>query len=139
MKHSKTLLFTVFIMTLSFVSCSEGIVSECEPDITVDGQMKASFKEIQDKVLTPSCATSGCHAGTFSPNLEKGKSFANIVNKLSLGSSLDYIEPGDSENSFIIKKLNGDGTTIMPSGSPKLDKAIIDSIAAWIDNGAMNN
>lgn len=140
MKQNKITLFLVLIMTLSFVSCSESIVSECEPDIKVDNQMKASFKEIQEKVLTPTCATSGCHQANFySPNLEDGKSYDNIVGVDNLSGDLQLVEPGNSANSYLFKKLLGDGTTLMPSGGDKLNKAILDSIRVWIDNGAENN
>ena len=141
MKQFKIILFTTLIMTLSFFSCSESIVSECEPDIKVDGQMKASFKEIQEQVLTPSCATSGCHAGQFSsaPNLEEGKSFGNIVGIDNLARNMKQIEAGNSANSYLYKKLLGDGTTLMPLGGQKLDKDILDTIKVWIDNGAKNN
>lgn len=139
MKQIKVLLFLTLISGYLLSSCNESIVSECKTDNQVEMPMKASFAEIQEKVLTPTCATSSCHGGIFSPNLEAGKAFANMVGVQSQGSSLKYVEPGQSENSYLIKKLNGDGTSPMPSGSPKLDKAIIDSIAAWIDNGALNN
>ncbi|MFA7327282.1 MAG: hypothetical protein WC121_11500 [Candidatus Kapaibacterium sp.] len=140
MKQNKITLFLVLIMTLSFVSCSESIVSECEPDTKVDNQMKASFKEIQEKVITPSCATSGCHQANFySPNLEDGKSYDNIVGVNNLADNMPLIDPGNSTNSYFFKKLLGDGTTLMPSGGDKLNKAILDSIRVWIDNGAENN
>lgn len=141
MKQFKIILFITLIMTLSFVSCSESIVSECEPDIKIDNQMKASFKEIQDQVLTPSCATSGCHGGAFatSPNLEAGQAYSNIVGMNNNAGHMNHIHPGNSSTSYLYKKLLGDGTTLMPLGGQKLNKAILDSIKAWIDNGAVNN
>ena len=128
-------------MTLSFFSCSESIVSECEPDIKVDGQMKASFKEIQEQVITPSCATSGCHAGSFAsfPNLQADQSYDNIVGVDNQAGNMPLIESGNSSNSFFYKKLHGDGTTLMPLGGQKLKQPILDSIKVWIDNGAKNN
>lgn len=133
-----TLLFGLLLL---FVSCSENIVSECETDITTDGPVTASFADINERVLQVSCATSGCHAGQFaqSPRLDEN-TYNNLVDVASTERpSMDYVEPGDSENSWLMKKLLGEGTTIMPSGGPKLDDAIIDSIRVWIDNGAMNN
>jgi hypothetical protein len=141
MKQLKVILFTTLIMTLSFASCSEGIVSECEPEIKPDGQMKASFKEIQEQVFTPTCATSGCHRGTFAtfPNLESGKAYNNIVGVDNQEGKFQLIEPGNSANSYLYKKLLGDGTTLMPQNGKKLNQAILDSIRVWIDNGAENN
>ncbi|MER3328832.1 MAG: hypothetical protein RIF34_04570 [Candidatus Kapaibacterium sp.] len=141
MKQFKILLFTTLIMTLLFASCSESIVSECEPDMKVDGQMKASFKEIQEQVFTPTCATSGCHGGSFFsyPKLEEGLAYDNIVGKDNLAGNLQLIEPGNSSNSYLYKKLLGEAGSLMPLGGPKLNQSILDSIKVWIDNGAENN
>lgn len=141
MKQFRIILFTSLIMTLSFASCSESIVSECEPDMKVDNQMRASFKDIQEKVFTPSCATSGCHTGSFSyfPNLEEEQSFENIVGKNNLSGNMPLIDPGNSSNSYLFKKLLGEAGSLMPLNGQKLNQNVLDSIAAWIDDGAENN
>ena len=133
-----TLLFGLLLL---FVSCSENIVSECETDITTDGAVKASFSDINERVLQVSCATSGCHGGQFAlPPVLDENAYDNLVDVASTQRpSMDYVEPGDSENSWLMKKLLGEGTSIMPSGGSPLDDAVIDSIRVWIDNGAMNN
>jgi|APTNR8051073442_1049403.scaffolds.fasta_scaffold07513_6 hypothetical protein len=141
MKQLTITLFLVLIMTFVFVSCSESIVSECETDIKVDNQMKASFKEIQDQIFTPTCATSGCHGGSFSsyPNLEKENAYTNIVGKNNSSGNMKLIEQGNSTNSYLYKRLLGEGGSLMPQGGPKLNQTILDSIKVWIDNGAENN
>lgn len=103
--------------------------------------MKASYKEIQDKVFTPTCATSGCHAGAFAtfPNLQEGVSYNNIVGVDNQSANMPLVDPGNSANSYLYKKLLGNGTTLMPSGGQKLSQTILDSIRVWIDNGAENN
>jgi hypothetical protein len=56
---------------------------------------------------------------------------------------LDRIEPGDSANSFLMNKLDGDQGANegqrMPYGGPYLDQATLDGIRSWIDAGALNN
>ena len=58
------------------------------------------------------------------------------------GGALDRVDPGDSENSYIIHKLRGTHSEVggsgerMPQGGPYLDDATIDAIAGWIDAGA---
>ena len=58
------------------------------------------------------------------------------------GGALDRVEPGDSENSYIIHKLRGTHQDVggsgarMPEGGPFLDDETIDAIAEWIDAGA---
>jgi len=49
------------------------------------------------------------------------------------------VEAGISANSILIKILKGEVSPQMPQNRAKLSDAIIDSIAKWIDNGAMNN
>ncbi|MCB0701322.1 MAG: hypothetical protein R2863_03985 [Candidatus Kapaibacterium sp.] len=141
MKQTKLQLFTTLIITFLFVSCSESIVSECETDIKVDNQMRASFKDIQEKVFTPSCATSGCHGGSFFsyPNLEKENAYTNIVGKNNSTGTMKLIEQGNSTSSYLYKRLLGEGGSLMPRGGPKLNQSILDSIKVWIDNGAENN
>jgi len=64
--------------------------------------------DVQTQVFSPSCALSGCHNGTRSPNLSAGLSFSQIVN-VSSSQSLDYIEPNNPDNSYLIRKIEGTG------------------------------
>lgn len=135
----------LILISLAFFSCSDGIVSECETDDTAM-QVEATLSDIQAKVFNPTCATSGCH-DTQGANiitgldLSEGKSLEALVNKRGFQSSLSHVTPGDAENSWLIKKIKGEGTSIMPpanAGLP-LSQSVIDSIAVWINNGALNN
>jgi hypothetical protein len=125
--------------TLLIASCSEHIVSECEPVDDGEPAMAATFSAINENVIQPSCALSGCHVNAFLPELSESVAYDRLINKLNNAGNMNYVEPGDAANSFLIKKLLGDGTTLMPQGGPKLDDAVIDSIKVWIDNGAENN
>ncbi|MFN3196330.1 MAG: hypothetical protein ACE364_10295 [Chlorobiota bacterium] len=132
------LIFLAF-STLIIASCSEHIVSECEPIDEGEPAMAATFSAINEEVLQPSCALSGCHINAFLPELSEPVAYENLVNKQNNARNMNYVEPGDAANSFLIKKLLGDGTTLMPQGGPKLDDEVIDSIKVWINNGALNN
>jgi|SRR5210317_1546239 hypothetical protein len=125
--------------TLLIASCSEHIVSECEPVDDGEPAMAATFSAINENVIQQSCALSGCHVNAFLPELSESVAYDRLINKLNNAGNMNYVEPGDAANSFLIKKLLGDGTTLMPQGGPKLDDAVIDSIKVWIDNGAENN
>lgn len=132
--------FSILLFFSLILGCSEHIVTKCEPELTPDNKMKASFAEIQKNVFTPTCATSGCHSGSQPPNLTEGISYTRLVGVDNLAGDMQYVEPGNSENSYLIKKLLGEGTgSLMPPSGPKLDQDIIDSIRVWIDNGAENN
>lgn len=137
------ILFCLLISISFAISCEENITTECE-DEKMDSAALTKFSDIQKNVFDTNCALSGCHAGTFLSaglNLTNGKSYEALVNKTSaLNSNFKLVEPGNSENSFIIKMLKntGEGTTIMPP-TGKLSNSVIDSISAWINRGAQNN
>ena len=81
--------------------CSDNIVESVPSIDEKDGGLKIlpKFSEIQEKIFTPSCATSGCHSsGGISPILEDN-SYQNIVNKTS-SPGIDYIEKQSNGSSF---------------------------------------
>lgn len=105
-----------------------------------------TFSQIQGEIFTPTCAKSGCHDAATASNdlvLEAGRSYERLVNRPSLGSSLDRVEPGDPERSYLIHKLRGDPTISgvrMPfDGPPYLTPEQIQGIAGWIRAGAPND
>jgi hypothetical protein len=128
------------ILFLFFISCEESIQGpDDENNNGGSSNMRATFSSIQANVFTPTCALAGCHGGSQSPNLSVGQAYNNLVNKASSQNpSMMRVKPGESSNSYLMKKLNGDGTSIMPP-SGQLSQAKIDSIALWIDTGASNN
>lgn len=142
MKIIKIFVLAIFLsISVTFYACNDSIVTECKDSTPIDNRMKATFSEIQSKLFTPTCATSGCHdVNNTVPNLTAGSAYDAIVNKEAEGLGLKYIEPGNSENSYLMKRLNGDADygDVMPA-SGKLPQAMIDSVAKWIDNGALNN
>jgi hypothetical protein len=130
----------LFLCLLLFVGCEDSIQGpEDEPVNGGPENMPARFSSIQDEVFSKSCAVSGCHAGSQDPNLSVGQAYGNLINQLSAQNpSMMRVKPGDSNNSYLMKKLTEDGTSIMPP-SGQLSQVKIDSIAAWIDRGALNN
>jgi len=115
--------------------------------VTVDNPVPVTLSQIQAEVFTPMC--SGCHSGPTSGNLPSGMnlssaaaSFAALVNVQSLQVALDRVEPGNPDDSYLIRKLeNAPGIVggSMPQGGPALDQATIDEIRQWITDGAPNN
>lgn len=120
------------------------LISACSSDSVTNPQEveppQAAFSSIQTEVLDNSCALSGCHDGTRRPNLTAGVAFVNIVNMPST-QGLNYIEPGDPDNSYLYLKLLGNNISgsRMPVGADPLSIAVTDSIKKWIENGALNN
>jgi len=57
-------------------------------------------------------------------------------------SALDRVTPGDSDNSYLIIKMEGGPNMAgrrMPRGLPPRPQEEIDTIRMWIDEGAPNN
>ena len=136
-------LFVLVFPILFFSSCADNIVSECDEE-NPPAQLRSKLSSIQQVVFSDNCAKSGCHAGV---NPQEGLnlssvqlSYDNLVNVQSnQNPQFKRVLPDSSAKSWLIKKLNGDGTSLMPADGTMLSQAIIDSIAAWIDNGAENN
>jgi PKD repeat protein len=101
-----------------------------------------TLTELQNEVFSDTC--SGCHP----PNgggldLRAGRTFASIVDvNSSQQPSLKRVKPGDPNNSYLIRKLNG-GPGIsgsrMPQGGPFLAPSQLQRIRDWILAGAANN
>ncbi len=140
-KHNYTIVkhFSILFL-LFFTSCADQIVSDCDKTPIVAQGNFTEFTDIQKTIFDVSCATAGCHGTDFTQAnlvLTEGQSYTNLYNTQSfLYPTMKRIIPGDSENSLIIKMLRGDGFTQMPP-TGKIDDALIDSLAAWIDRGAL--
>lgn len=136
----------VLPLVLLLAACGS-VKSPTEPSEEPGGGTALSFAQIQAEVFTPSCAKSGCHdAATASGGmvLAAGRSYGEIVNQSSTErSSLDRIEPGDPERSYLVKKLRGDPDIAgarMPLDRPGgLPQDQIDGIIAWVRAGAPND
>ncbi|MBE0571215.1 MAG: hypothetical protein IH618_06690 [Ignavibacteriaceae bacterium] len=140
MKKIKILLVSFALTTILLLGCSEE--STTEPTPTTSAPL-SKLSDIQSKVFNTSCALSGCHGGTNNQAnllLTDGNSFANLVNVQSfLFPQFSRVQPNNSANSLLIKMLKGEVSPRMPLNRDPLSAATIDSIAKWIDNGALNN
>ena len=136
----KLLIIKLSLITVLFISCEDSIEG---PEDEINNRppvgLTATLSSIQKEVFTPSCAVPACHGGTQSPDLTSGNTYNNLVNVASAQNPLLVrVKPGDSANSWLVRKLNGSNTSVMPP-TGQLSQATIDSIKIWIDNGAFNN
>jgi hypothetical protein len=104
-----------------------------------------SFRSVQ-KVFTQSCALQSCH----SPFARQGGlvldseevSHASLVDRpatlaAAQAQGLLRVKPGDPDNSFLIRKLRGQGPgDPMPQSGGPLPDPVIDMISQWIARGA---
>lgn len=122
---------------LQFISCTDQITNSCDTGIK---DFEGTFAEVQAQVLTPYCV--GCHGNTqpsANLNLTSGNAFASLVNHTSLASDLFLVKPGDTGQSYLMKRLKAeDGESPMPPAG-KLSQDLIDLVALWIEKGANEN
>lgn len=111
----------------------------------------ATLTEVQSEVFSASCAFSTCHGGggTGDLDLTDGAAHASLVDQPVADVEGEggvegeiRVIPGDSENSYLMKKLRGDADIVgdpMPPPSGGLDEELIARVASWIDDGAPDN
>ncbi len=132
------------MISLYLASCSGGDGSGLPP-VLPPGAFGPNFSEIQVNVLTPNCATTGCHQGAGAPQalrLDEFNSFGLLVGVASSQeSSLFRVAPGDPNNSYLVRKLEGSASVgaQMPLSAPPLPRATIDVIRQWIADGAIDD
>jgi len=148
----------MFKYSLIFISFSIIVFfSACKKEKLVEPQNEVTFKIIQDQILTPSCAISGCHQsasdGSFQQHkllLSEGNSFANLINKVPVNISaanakMQLVQPGDAEKSFLFHKINCDSYIHknainfgkqMPLGGGVVTKGQVELVKRWINTGA---
>ena len=125
-----------------FEGCADQTSAPTSPPAD-SSTLLAKFSDIQVKVFNTTCAVAGCHAASSNQGnltLESSKSYANLINVQSvLYPQYKRVQPGDGTNSLLVKILRGEVSLRMPLNQPPLSNEVIDSIEAWINNGAQNN
>lgn len=130
----KKKLLRLLLLPFILAGCAENITESRE-----DNQDRMVPPFIQNQIFNASCAFSGCHGGTQSPELSADVAYDNIVNKSGPNSNFSYITPGKPAESYLYLKITGDPQITgqrMPRGAGPLDPALIDSVRTWIANGA---
>jgi hypothetical protein len=134
----------LIIACVSMLSCSKSEESEVSPTEV------SSFDLIQDKILTTSCATPGCHASDKDGLvLTKGKSYERLFNIApqnanAIKDGLKLVKPFDADKSLLYHKIhsnadghhNSDYGKQMPIGGKPLTDNQIEFIRRWIAAGA---
>jgi hypothetical protein len=122
-----------------------GCVGDGEDKETGTDGGAATFSQVRDDVLVPTCALSTCHAAGSANGMElvAGSEYEALVNVASIAAAGEtLVVPGDSDGSYLVDKLE-DADNIVGSPMPPpfggLDPAQIQMIRDWIDAGALDN
>lgn len=135
----------IFIFTL--VSCgggggSTGPDPDPNPNPTPEPDRPVSFSEDIEPIFNGNCAVSGCHTSSTQESGVDLSSYDKALNSVGIQYGTEIIVPGEPENSPIVDKISNDNPEFgvrMPYQRSKLSSAQIDSIIAWIDDGAPDN
>ncbi len=150
------ILFTsiLCILIFSYILLIQSCSKNSDSSSTGSSNAKDTWAIIQDNILTPSCATSGCHQSTSDATfiqhnliLTSAVAYENIFNVASKNSAakLDGIlrvKPGNYLQSLLYLKTDCLAPSItkygssMPLGSAFLTQGKIEFIKQWITNGA---
>lgn len=150
----RTTILTLLLITASLGACYEtsydkaiaslGTTPPPPPPPPPTGSFGPNFSEIQASVFSPTCATSGCHAGAnpqANLNLDATNSYAMLVGVASTQDpGIQRVNPTNPGNSYLIQKLEGPGASggqMPPSGA--IPQADIDTIRQWITAGAVDD
>ena len=147
MKIKFATIFTVVVLGLCI------FIPACKKKSATDTEVD-TFTIIQDKILTTSCAVSGCHSATndatYSQHglvLSAGLAYDNLINKAvrntaANAAGLLLVKPNDYLNSFLYKKIDCQAVrpsthgATMPLGSSYLTQGQIEFVKQWILKGA---
>jgi hypothetical protein len=114
------------------------------PPTEIGGELAA----IADEILVPRCALPSCHSAETMAGaliLERELVYDELVGVPAFATGarsagLLRVAPGDSDASFLVRKLTGEldfaQGSAMPLGNPPLEAELIDRIRTWIDAGA---
>ncbi|GAA4396704.1 hypothetical protein GCM10023187_05130 [Nibrella viscosa] len=139
------------VLAVAFASCQKPAV-----DGVTDPKDRSSFQLLQQRILTPSCATAGCHASQqdnmFTQHglvLAEGVAYNNLVNVAAKNTSakedgLLRVKPFNSLQSLLYHKLIVDNShhsgksygSPMPLGRDLLSVGQIEFVRRWIEAGA---
>jgi hypothetical protein len=145
----------VLLVTFSLFACSKSSVDVPASPISQTATIN-SFDLLQDKLLTPNCATSGCHLTVQDASyaqhglvLAKGLAYGNLIgttpkNSVAVTNKLQRVKKFSSAESLLFHKLNWDLShhvtanygAPMPLGGKPVSKGQLDFVQKWIEAGA---
>ena len=135
-------LFAIVILS-ALVSCGGDSGSTGpDPDPDPDPDRPVSYSQDIQPIFNGSCALSGCHDSGTQESGVNLSSYDDAINSVGVQYETEIIQPGEPQNSPIVDKISTENPQFgerMPLNRSPLSQANIDSIVAWIENGAPDN
>jgi hypothetical protein len=146
---------SLFVLGITLYACKDSAET---PKAACD-----TFEAINNKILTPSCATAGCHASekdaSFAQHglvLEKSVAYKNLVNRNpknadALADKIKLVTPFSDDESLLFHKLHSAASGAagghqhknygnpMPLGGDLLSAGQVEFIRRWIEAGALES
>ena len=134
----------VGFLTLVLVSCGgDGSSTGPDPDPDPDPNpnRNVSFSQDISPIFQSSCATSGCHDSGTQVNGVNLSTYVDAMNSVGNQYGENVINEGNPDESPLVDKIepNPQIEQRMPYQRDPLPQADIDSIRAWIADGAPDN
>lgn len=112
-----------------------------DPPPAEDTTEVVSFSQDIQPIFNTSCAKSGCHDSQTQQNGVNLSSYDDAINSEGIQYGKKVIIKGSPGDSPLVDKIeeNPEKGVRMPYDGPALTQTNIDSIKAWIEDGAPNN
>ncbi|MDZ7660268.1 c-type cytochrome domain-containing protein [Fodinibius sp.] len=134
----------ICFLTLVLVSCGgdgNSTGPDPDPDPDPDLNRNVSFSQDISPIFQSSCATSGCHDSGTQESGVNLSSYDDAINSVGNQYEENIINAGNPDESPLVDKIEPDPQEgqRMPYQRDPLSQADIDSIRAWIEDGAPDN
>jgi hypothetical protein len=106
----------------------------CGDSIAADPKAKVTYDQHVMPILNAHCV--GCHKGE---NAKGGLDLSTFAKLKEGGASGEVIKPGEPEGSRLWKVTAHKDQPFMPPKMPQIAKEQLDTLAAWIQQGALEN
>lgn len=139
--------FTV-VMMIAITSCGGESTTgpdpdpDPDPDPNPDPPRSVTFSQDIQPIFTGTCAVAGCHDSGTQESGVNLSTYDDALNSVGVQYGTEIINPGNPDESPIVDKISNSNPQFgarMPEGGSPLSSAQIDSIIAWIEDGAPNN
>lgn len=126
--------FVLPLLMVSFLGCLNNV-----EDVTGEVQLDVSFTNDVQPILDQHCIS--CHNSGFANNNSDLSSYSAIFSGTGAIYGNKLVVPNFPDSSGLVDKIepNPDSGGRMPTGGPFLSGDEIQTIRAWINEGALNN